>query len=242
MAWLRIKRWIASSLLFLAGLLLGVVLFLPWESVWIKVLDTADQKLPNTAITWTAVQDAGPLSVTIMGLKIQTGALPQPLSIQSLRLEFGLNPLVAARVDTGQSLNIQAFRSKSIRLNGGMNLSSLLNREDIAGDLQLKGDASFPDWGQPPSNGRLEIASQSLRLPQGIEAKNLAASAELANNVLTVRSFQVDEPMPIEATGTLTLNWSNLKASSYEVSGSIQLGEKTQAFKKSGRLDKLPGM
>jgi hypothetical protein len=242
MAWTRIKRWLASALLFLAGLLLGVALFLPWEMVWSKVLNTANQKLSSLHITWTAVEDAGPLSLTVIGLKVQTKALPQPVTIQSLDLEFGLTPLVTARLDTGPVLTVQAFRSRSVRLNGGVNLANLLNRADVSGDVRLTGDASFPEWGQPPSNGRLEISSQALSLPQGVDAKEVSATAELEDNVLTVRSFQAQEPMPVEAAGTLTLNWSNLQASQYDFSGSLQLGSKTHKFKKAGRLNKLPGM
>jgi hypothetical protein len=240
---LRIKRLLLSSLLFFAGLLVGAVLFLPWENVWSAVLKAANKKVEGQAkITWTAIQDADPFGVTLMGLKVQPKALPSPLNINSLRLEFGITPLVKLTCNTGPTLTLDIFRSKSVRLDGALDLTALLNREDTSGVLALTGDAGFPKWGAPPSAGRLEIHSAHLALPQGLTAENIAAEAELDGPTLAIRSFKTTGPIPTEATGTLQLDWSNFKRSSYEFSGSIQLGDNVKKFQKAGALNKLPGL
>ncbi|MGE4556706.1 MAG: hypothetical protein AB7D07_07770 [Desulfovibrionaceae bacterium] len=239
----RIKRLVISSLLFFAGLLVGVLLFLPWENVWNTALNAANKKLDGKVeITWTAIQRAGPLGVTLMGLKVRPQALPASLDINSLRLEFGITPLIKLTCNTGPTLTLDIFRSKAVRLDGALDLNALLNREDTSGVVALTGDAAFPKWGAPPSTGRLEVHSASLALPQGLTAENVAAEAELDGPTLAVRSFKTTGPIPVEAIGTLQLDWSNFKRSSYDFSGSVQFGENVKKFQKAGALDKLPGL
>ncbi len=215
---------------------------MPWETVWSKVLTLAKEKISSLDVSWTSIQDAGPLEFTLNDVVIAGPALPGHIALNKLNVELGLTPLVTVRLVTGPTLTVQAYRSKSIRFQGALDLAELIQVENVGGVVNLTGDAAFPEWGQPPANGRLEITSQRLALPGGLQAADVAGAAELSGDNLAIREFHASEPVPLEASGSARLNWSNLKASTYQVTGSVKLGDKTHPFTRSGNLNQIPGL
>ncbi len=72
-------------------------------------------------------------------------------------------------------------------------------------------------------------------------AAGVAGAVEFSDTNLTIREFHASGPVPVEATGSANLNWPSLKASTYEVTGSVKLGDKTHPFTRSGNPNQIPG-
>lgn len=238
---MKLRQIVKSLALFLLGAALGLVLFLPRETLWLQVLDKAAAGLAPHKMAWSSIEDAGLTGFTLTGFTLQTQQGTVNLSIPKLKVSLGLSPLAEIAVTTGPVLRVQAFQDKSVQLAGGFDLAAL-GRKEMSGAVTAKGGLNFKAWGGPPLSGQLTLSADSLALPAGISAEKVKAAADLADTRLTITSFEAEKPMPIKAQGTVDLVWTNPRASSYAVSGSLTLGNKEQTFQKSGTLEQVPGM
>lgn len=232
-----IKKALARFFLFIAGLLLGAVLFMPWEVLWSQVFKLADSKIAKANIQWGDFISAGPLSFEVTNVHITTdkGIV---VTVPQLGFEVGVSPLVEVRVTTGPTLSAKLFQTKSLTLSGGVDLARLVRLDGLGGKVRITSDVGFPEWGKPPRTGSLVVRSDQVEIPGGLIAEDVNVNAVLSGNQFQLNSFSCGQPIPVEAKGSATLNWGNLGESSYQISGSTTFGSTERQFSKSGNLSK----
>lgn len=231
------KKVLGRFFLFLAGLLLGAFLFMPWEVVWAQVFKMADSKISKATIQWGDFVSAGPLSfeVTNVHVTTQKGIV---ITVPQLGFDVGFSPLVEVRIKTGPTLTARLFQTKSMTLNGGVDLSKIVRMDGLGGTVRITSDVGFPEWGKPPRTGSLVVRSPQVEIPGGLIAEDVNVNAVLAGNQFQLNSFSCGQPIPVNAKGSATLNWNNLPQSSYQISGSATFGSTERQFSKSGNLSK----
>lgn len=223
----------------LAGLIIGVWLFMPWEAVWSYALSRTTPKLKNVEIAWTGLDGSGPRTLKMQDVRVNVRE--RQFYIHELTVKIGLT---RARIiaDTGPKLEIMATWDKKTTIHGKTDLGALLpGNSKIKGTVGLNGDLAFPEWGKPPITGRMEITSDSLQIKQGMTAEDLLLVAELDRQDLALRTFTIEKPLPVEATGTVELDWQNLHFSPYRISGRVTAGSTVREFEKYGELRELMG-
>ncbi len=238
---MKIPQILKTIGLFILGAILGGILFLPKEAVWLKALDTAALSLAPHAMAWSSIEDAGLTGFTLTEFSLKTQQGTFNLSIPKLKVSLGLSPLAEITATTGPVLKVQAYRDRSVTLSGGFDLAAL-GRKEMSGAVTAKGDMNFKAWGGPPMSGQLSVSADTLALPGGLVAEKVKAAADLADTRLTITNFEAEKPVPIKGQGTVDMVWTNPRASSYSLTGTMTLGSKEQAFQKSGTLEQVPGM
>ncbi|GEM_PF-3102198 len=231
------KKVFSRFFLFLAGLILGAFLFMPWEVVWSQAFKFADSKISKATIQWGDFVSAGPLSFEVTDVYITT---PKGLivTVPQLGVDLGLSPLLEVRVKTGPTLSAKVFQTKSLTLSGGVNLAKLIKMDGLGGKVRITSDVGFPKWGAPPRTGSLVVRSDEVEIPGGLIAEDVNVNAVLAGNQFQLNSFSCGQPIPVNAKGSATLNWKRLQASTYNISGSATFGSTERQFSKSGNLSK----
>ncbi len=232
-----IKKGLGRFFLFLAGLILGVFLFMPWEVVWSQVFKQVDAKVSKATIQWGDFVSAGPLSFEVTNLYVTTNK-GLVITIPQFGMSFGLSPLVEVRVKTGPVLVAKVFKSKSLTLSGGVDLSKVVKLDGLGGIVKITSDVGFHEWGGTPKTGSLVVRSKQVEIPGGLIAEDVNVNAVLAGNQFQLNSFSSGMPVPTDAKGSATLNWDNLQASTYNISGSVTFGNTKRQFSKTGNLSK----
>ncbi|CCO23263.1 conserved exported protein of unknown function [Maridesulfovibrio hydrothermalis AM13 = DSM 14728] len=231
------KKVIGRFSLFLAGLLLGAFLFMPWEVLWSQAFAFADSKISKATIQWGDFVSAGPLSFEVTNLLITTDK-GLVITVPQLGMNLGLSPLLELRVKTGPTLSAKLFQTKSLTLNGGVDLAKLVRMDGLGGKVRITSDVGFPKWGAPPRTGSLVVRSDEVEIPGGLIAEDINVNAVLSGNQFQLNSFSCGQPIPVTAKGSATLNWKQLPQSSYNISGSVSFGSTERQFSKSGNLSK----
>ncbi|WP_320171810.1 hypothetical protein [Maridesulfovibrio sp.] len=231
------KKILGRFFLFIAGLLLGAFLFMPWEVAWSQVFKIADAKISKATIQWGDFISAGPLSFEVSNVHVttQNGIV---ITIPQLGFDVGISPLVEVRVKTGPTLTARLFQAKSLTLGGGVDLGKLVRMDGLGGKVRITSDVGFPAWGKPPHTGSLVLRADQVEIPGGLIAEDVNVNAVLAGNQFQLNSFSCGQPIPVSAKGAATLNWGNLASSTYQISGSTTLGSTERQFSKSGNLSK----
>jgi hypothetical protein len=233
----RLKSGLLTTLLFLVGLGLGVLLSMPWELVWTKALVSLDRKLPTVSLSWLSVEDGGMTHVRVHGLRLTTPKAT--LHLSEAQLEVGLDPMVRIRLLSGEgALEVVAGRKGAVVLQGTADLGALLNREDLSGLVRLDGDAVFDDFLRPPTGGRFTTSAKAVEA-MGMQVQGPSLVATLSGNDLQVESFKVGAPFPLQGSGVIRLNWANVMTSSFDMKGTILWGGKNRTFHKTGQLRNL---
>jgi hypothetical protein len=227
--------------LFAAGLLLGLIVFMPLEGLWEKALQAVAAKISPHTLAWLGIQDASMTGFTLTGFSLKTQQGTVNLSLPAVRVRLGLSTLAEITASTGPALTVSVRRDKTVTISGGLDLAAL-NRKEVAGVVTLTGDLAFPAWGSPPSSGRLNLAAETLNLPGGLTAGSVQCNAQLSDTRLSIDSFSAEKPLPVKAQGSADLNWQNPRASTYSVSGSYTLAGQERTFQKAGTLEQVPGM
>ena len=238
----RILKTLTGRVLWVAlGLMLGLFLFMPWEVVWSSLLSKADSKLSAVEIQWRDVPDAHINSVRIAGLQLTTPFARVSLPECSLRL--GLSPLVKVGiVSGGQQLQISLDSDKRIALQGAIDPGEIVEGHKVEGVVEVNGAFLFPDWKTPrPDKGTLELAASRLLALGSIEAEGVLIRTELEGDTLRINSFSLQKPFPIEGKGSVVLNFSDLLSSTYQIEGTIRLGDIVQPFTREGSLRQAAG-
>lgn len=236
----NIRQLIQPLALFLAGIVLGLILFLPREGFWLNILDRAATAAAPHSLAWSGLEDASLTGFTLTGFSFATQQGTVNLSIPRLKVSVGISPMLEVTAITGPALKVEVFRDKSVRFAGGFDLAAL-GRKELSGTAAAKGSLSFRNWGGPPQSGQLSLEAPALSLPGGLSAEKAKAAADLSDTRLTITSFEAEKPVPVKAQGTVDLVWNNPRASSYALTGSLTLGNKEQSFQKSGTLEQIPG-
>ncbi len=230
-----LRKYVVNCLLFVAGLAVGAIFFLPWDTVWAVVLEKAAARSKAVQVSWDSLSDGTVNSYTLSGVRIQAGK--SELFIPRLSASLGLSPLLSLVVDTrGSLMDVGLSRSGDVVFDGDLDLGVLLPKTKIEGLAQGRGavkmnlDAGLPEYGQ------VEIAMPVFIAPDGMRVTNVAVKAALQGDTLTVEQFSADKPIPVQATGTANLNWKQMAATTFEFSGTVMLGDTEQTFVKKGTV------
>jgi len=233
-----IKKLFKNFFIFLAGLILGAFLFMPWEVAWHQAFKLADAKISKATITWGDFVSAGPFSFEVTNVHVKTGK-GLTVTVPQLGMSLGFSPLLEVRVKSGPTLTARLFQTKSLTLGGGVDLAKLLQMEGLGGKVRITADVGFPKWGAPPRTGSLVVRSDMVEIPGGMAAEDVNVNAVLAGKQFQLNSFSCGQPIPVTAKGSATLDWKRLSNSQYNISGTTTFGETERQFSKSGTLSKF---
>ncbi len=231
------KKVIGCFFLFLAGLILGAFLFMPWEIAWSQAFKLADSKISKATIQWGDFVSAGPFSFEVTNVYVTTNK-GLTVTVPQLGVSLGFSPLLEVRVKTGPTLTARLFQAKSLTIGGGVDLAKLIQMDGLGGKVRITSDIGFPEWGVPPRTGSLVVRSDAVEIPGGMVAEDVSVNAVLAGKQLQLNSFSCGQPIPVAAKGSATLDWKRLPNSSYTISGTTTFGTTERQFSKSGQLNK----
>lgn len=231
-------RLVAVSV-FVAGLLIGLALFTPWDKFWESGLRRAALAGRGVSLSWGEVADAGLSGCRITDLRI---GFPQGrLVLPEAEVRLGLVTPLTLIVRTGPELTARLGWGKTMAVAGGVETAALGLEPPLKGRANLAGELGFDAWGGPPTAGRLDLSAPSLALPGGLGVQDLSAALVLAGSRLNIEKLQTAKPVPLELQGSLDLVWGNLPSSTGTVNGTVNLGGNKQPFQRSGRLPALFG-
>ena len=231
------KKFFKIFFLFLAGLILGAFLFMPWEIAWSQAFKLADAKISKATIQWGDFVSAGPFSFEVTNVYVTTNK-GVTVTVPQLGVSLGFSPLLEVRVKTGPTLTARLFQTKSLTLGGGVDLAKLIQMDGLGGKVRITSDVGFPEWGAPPRTGSLVVRSDQVEIPGGMIAEDVNVNAVLAGKQLQLNSFSCGQPIPVTAKGSAILDWKRLSSSSYSISGTTTFGTTERQFSKSGKLNK----
>lgn len=232
--WLSIT---GNALLVLVGLLVGLALFTPWRSVWEMALQRLNRELSQANISYQAIERA-----TFDGLRLRGVLVEAPktqLRADSLDLRLGLLTPLRVEVQSGpEVLRLSLSWSKTLLLDGGVEIGSLLAKDDSAGRVQANGEIGWDDWGQPPQSGHLALDSEEL-VWEGLTISDLLVKTDLKGTELLIDTLSLEKPVKMSMEGRVDLNWKRLGQSMTDVKGQVILGDKPTNFTRKNTLDKV---
>lgn len=238
-AWFRLGG--AGLAALLAGVVAGLVLFLPWDTIWSHALKRwAKGHLP-ARISWQSIDRATPLSFRINGFTAEAPGWPVSPRAQWLEVRFGVSPFMTLRADTGgRTLRLVLLDTGDFDVEGSANLACL-GRRDILGSVDLRGDGRFLRGQDELEKGFIDLRGKALQLPGGLWLGDAALALEYKEGALRIRSFSLREPVQVRAEGAAAVRPGALLSSPYTVSGEILRGRDTVAFNTEGELGDFLG-
>jgi hypothetical protein len=225
----------------LAGFVAGLVLFLPWDTLWNHLLGRWAAGLSPARISWQSVDRATPLRFRINGLTAEAPGWPVSPRVQWLEVRLGMSPLVTLRADTGgRVLRLVFLDSGDFDVEGSANLACL-GRRDILGSVDLRAEGRFLRGRDELEKGFIDLRGKALQLPGGLWLGDAALALEYRDEALRIRSFTLREPVQVRAEGTAAVRPGALLASPYTVSGEILRGRQSLTFNAEGVLGDFLG-
>jgi len=230
-----------KGLILLAGLLVGLAIFAPWDRIWNRVLTDLNQKAPGVTILWNEIEHA-----TFTGAKLKEFKLRWPkfrIEADSVDIRLGLLTPVKATIVTGpEKLNLTMNWGKTLRLLGKVELGTFLGMNRTAGMVGIDGTISWENFASPPVSGKIAMDSSTLTWECKTTLEQFGVRATLEQTLLNLNSLRFTKPMPVDIAGVLELNWKALGLSTGQVEGSMNLGGEPQNFNKQGTLGELLGL
>ncbi len=235
----------ATLLAVLAGIIAGILLYLPWDTVWNLALRQAatqlSRQVPGLRVDWQTVGRAGPLGFRLNGFSATSPQWLFSPRLAWLDVRLGVTPLFTVTADTGgREATLLFFDSGAFDLQGQVNLGSL-GRRDIRGSLDLRGEGLFLRDTKELEKCFLDLRGQSVQLPDSLWLGDVALSLDYKAGALRIRSFTLREPVQVRATGTARLRQEALLHSPYVVSGEVVRGQGTFPFQAEGVLGDFLG-
>ncbi len=225
----------------LAGLLAGLVLFLPWDSIWNHLLKRWAASHSPARISWQSVDRATPLSFRINGLTAEAAGWPVSPRVQSLDVRIGVSPLLTLKADTGgRTVRVVLLDSGDFDVQGSANLACL-GRRDILGSVDLNAQGRFLRGKDELEKGFIDVRGKALQLPGGLWLGDAALALEYRQGALHIRSFSLREPVQVRVEGTAAVRPGALLTSPYVVSGEILRGRNSLSFNAEGVLGDFLG-
>jgi len=225
----------------LAGFVAGLVLFLPWDTLWSHLLGRWAAGLSPARISWQSVDRATPLGFRINGLTAEAPGWPVSPRAQWLEVRLGMSPLLTLRADTGgRILRLVFLDSGDFDVEGAANLACL-GRRDILGSVDLRAEGRFLRGKDELEKGFIDLRGKALQLPGGLWLGDAALALEYRDETLRIRSFTLREPVQVRAEGTASVRPGALLTSPYTVSGEILRGRNSLTFNAEGVLGDFLG-
>ncbi|MDP2849178.1 MAG: hypothetical protein Q8O35_13460 [Humidesulfovibrio sp.] len=225
----------------LAGLLAGIVLYLPWDTVWNHALKRIAANKSPVRIVWQSLDRATPLGFRINGLTVEAPGWSVSPRVQWLDVRLGVSPLLTLRADTGgRVLRLVFLDTGDFDVEGAANLACL-GRRDILGSVDLRGQGRFLRGKDELEKGFIDLRGKALQLPGGLWLGDAALSLEYKDSALRIRSFSLREPVQVRAEGTAAVRPGALLSSPYTVAGEILRGRDSLTFTSQGVLGDFLG-
>lgn len=224
-----------------AGFFAGLVLYLPWDTVWHLGLKHYAARHPELRMTWQNVDRAGMLGFRVNGFSVEARGWNVSPRMQWVDVRLGVTPLLTVRVDSGgREARLVYFDSGAFDAQGQVNLACL-GRRDIQGSLDVRGDGVFLRDGAVLEKCFLDLRGVSLTLPGSLWLGDAALALAYQQGSLRIRSFTLRAPVQIRAEGTAALRLEDILRSPYTVSGEVIRGRETFAFNSQGVLGDFLG-
>lgn len=231
----------AGFLALLLGFVAGLVLYLPWDTVWDLALRRLAEGQKPVRITWQSIDRAGPLNFRLNGLAAEAPGWPVSPRLQWLDVRLGMSPLLSLRADTGgRELRLVYLDTGQFDLRGAANLACL-GRRDILGSVDVRAEGRLLRDRDELEKGFLDLRGTALQLPHGLWLGDAALSLEYKEKALRIRSFTLREPVQVRAEGTAAVRPGALLTSPYAVSGEILQGRSSLSFSGQGVLGDFLG-
>ena len=231
----------AGALALLLGFLAGLLLYLPWETLWDLALKRLAANQGDMRISWQSIDRAAPLNFRINGLVVNAPGWPLSPRLQWLEVRLGMSPRLTLRADTGgRELRLVYLDSGEFSLDGTANLACL-GRRDILGLMDVRAEGRLLRDKDELEKGFLDLRGKALQLPGGLWLGEAALSLEFKERALRIRSFTLREPVQMRAEGTANLRSEAFLLSPYAVSGEILRDRESLPFTTRGVLGDLLG-
>lgn len=220
----------------LAGFLAGLILYLPWDTLWDMALHRLAARQAPLQITWQNIDRASPLGFRINGLSVAAPGWPVAPRLVWLDVRLGMSPRLTLRADTGgRELRVVCLDTGDFDLRGAANLSCL-GRRDILGSVDLRGEGRVVPETRSLEKGFLDLRGKALQLPAGLWLGDVALALEYKAGAVRIRSFTLREPTQVRAEGTATLAPGAPLATRYDVTGEIVSGRTALPLAAQGTL------
>jgi len=225
----------AAVLGLLLGFLAGVVLYLPWDTLWDLGLRRLSARLPGVHLSWQNVDRAGPFGFRVNGLSAEAPGWPFAPRLVSLDVRLGMSPLLSLRADTGGgSVRVVFLDTGDFDVRGAAELACL-GRRDIGGRVDVRGEGRVLRDQNELEKAFLDLRGTALKLPGGLLLGDAALALEYEQGVLRIRSFTLRAPVQVRAEGTASITGALLD-SPYAVTGELLRGHDSFPFKAQGAL------
>lgn len=234
-----------SFLAVLVGVIAGVLLYLPWDTMWNlalrQVASHLAQRAPGVHLDWQSVDRAGPLHFRINGLSCTGPGWVFAPRLSWVEVRLGATPLVAVTADSGgREARVLYFDSGSFECEGQVNLACL-GRRDVSGSVDVRSQGLLPRGQSALEKGFLDVRGQSVHLPDSLWLGDVSLSLEYKEGALRIRSFTLREPVQVRAEGTAHVLPQTPLASPYAVSGEVVRGQQSMTFNADGALGEFLG-
>ena len=231
----------AGILALVVGLLAGLVLYLPWDTIWDLGLKHCAQRLSGVRIQWQSVDRASPLGFRVNGLSVEAPGWPFAPRLQWVDVRLGMAPLVTLRVDTGGGqIRVVYLDTGAFDAEGAADLTCL-GRRDIRGSVDVRAEGRFLRGQDVLEKAFLDLRGKALQLPGGLWLGDAALALEYKDELLRIRSFTLREPAQVRAEGSVTLKPGAILHSPYAVSGELLRGRDAFPFSSQGVLGDFLG-
>ncbi|GMT47921.1 MAG: hypothetical protein IEMM0007_1487 [bacterium] len=210
-------------LLFLASFLIGIYLFLPYDVLYSRALETltAGSRIPLEY----ELSDASALKVVFSNVSIGRGKEALTLDEVVLRV----TPLAyifkgAIGYITTAGARIQVLKKDGL-LDLVFDIKNFHNKILGKGSLTLKGHILV---GQDQvKDGKIELLVKNLKVPASgsdILLKEVSGSGDIDNGRLSIKDLTIKGPVDLRATGTVLLNYRTPEMSILDISVKYKMG------------------
>lgn len=230
------SSWLRVLLLFVLGLIVGAVLFLPQRSLWTKTLNRLNTS--GTMFTWERLDKSGLFGARLKNADLKLGNIK--LHFSEIVISPGLFKPVAVRAETGnEALEMSISWSKRLIVSGKADNRILLGTDKASGAGELDVDLRFSNWTDIPNQGHVNISGLDMVLPDNTLIGNLRLKLSGNGQIVRIEQLAMDKPYPIQGSGSVQLNGADTKASVFSINGTVQAGQQVKNFNKVGTLADL---
>ncbi|HDH01779.1 MAG TPA: hypothetical protein ENH17_01470 [Nitrospirae bacterium] len=210
-------------LLFLVSFLLGIYLFLPYNVLYSRALETltAGSRIPLEY----ELSDASALKVVFSDVSIGSGRETLTLDNVILRVTpLGYIFKGAIGYITTPGARIQVLKKDGL-LDLVFDIKNFHNKILGDGSLTLKGHILV---GQDQvKDGRIELLVKDFKIPTSgsdILLKEVSGSGDIDNGRLSIKDLTIKGPVDLNATGTVLLNFRTPEMSILDISVKYRMG------------------
>ncbi len=210
-------------LLFLASFLIGIYLFLPYDVLYSRALETLTRE--SSVPLEYELSDASALKVAFSNVSIGRGKEVLTLDDVVLRV----TPLAyifkgAIGYITTKGARVQVLKKDGL-LDLVFDIKNFHNKILGDGSLTLKGHILV---GQDQvKDGKIELLVKNFKVPapgSDILLKEVSGSGDIDNGKLLIKDLTIKGPMDLSATGTVLLNYRTPEMSILDISVKYRMG------------------